>query len=56
MQVAAYDPIAPAYANALVELANEKKLLNEIHTDVDTLRVRMPFCLPCSALHQQVRL
>lgn len=35
---AAYDPIAPAYANALVELAEEKKLLNEIHSDVDTLR------------------
>lgn len=38
-QNAAYDPIAPSYANALVELASEKKLLNEIHSDVDTLRV-----------------
>ena len=41
-QQAAYDPIAPAYANALVELASDKDLLNEIHTDVDTLRVGRP--------------
>ncbi|KAK9802648.1 hypothetical protein WJX73_000323 [Symbiochloris irregularis] len=38
MKVAAYDPIATPYAYALVDLATEKKLLNEIHTDVDTLR------------------
>lgn len=45
LQNAAYDPLAPAYANALVELASDKKALSEVHSDVDTLRV-IPRSLP----------
>ena len=54
VQQAAFDPIAPAYANALVDLALEKKLLNEIHSDVDTLRVGPLRSSLCGCKHSRV--
>lgn len=45
LQANDFDKVSSAYANALVELAQEKNALDTVHADVDSLQART-WCLP----------
>ena len=40
-QATDYDKVSTAYANALVDLAQDKNALDTVHADVDSLQVRV---------------
>lgn len=39
LQATDYDKVSSAYANALVDLAQEKNALDTVHADIDSLQV-----------------
>lgn len=43
------DDVGSSYANALVDLAQEKNVLNDIHEDVETISVSLSFLAASSS-------